>query len=495
MKIPKELLEAYPNTIWRQLINTRYMVNNEGVVIVPLKTRRPYKVSNLTHHVDYNDPIYNIWENGIAYHYTKKRILLRVYGTTELDLSAVNIRPYELFVDIEGTDGVLMVSNYKRIITLAHNKVKLVFATFVSGDVEYYDLYKNNEMQTLSIDDIVAEAFADNPKALYWGDASKSDSESNSIKKGHAIRCRETGEEFVSISSAARRYGVSDTTIHDHINRDIPFKNKGDFRYTFEYITYPSKIDSFGDKLKMLRKQEHKTQSEVADAVGTNQRSLSGYEKDERTPDIIILRKIAKYFNVSTDYLLGVNDVIENNAEEHNACEYSEADEYNKTVKEDKHMNIKRGEIYYVNKMPVVGAEHEAGRPAVVVSTDRHNAKSGTIEVVYLTTRSKGMMPEHIFCSATGTDSTILCEQITTVSVDRLSDYITTLTEEEMLDVEAGLLHSLGMESYIPDEHEDDKPDDEPSEAPVIDADVHRITMERDFYKQMYESLLEKIIK
>ena len=158
-------------------------------------------------------------------------------------------------------------------------------------------------------------------------------------------------------------------------------------------------------------------------------------------------------------------------------------------------MNIKRGEIYYVNKMPVVGAEHEAGRPAVVVSTDRHNAKSGTIEVVYLTTRSKGMMPEHIFCSATGTDSTILCEQITTVSVDRLSDYITTLTEEEMLDVEAGLLHSLGMENYIPEETEGDEPKDEPSEAPTVSAEVQRMTMERDFYKQMYESLLEKVIK
>lgn len=158
-------------------------------------------------------------------------------------------------------------------------------------------------------------------------------------------------------------------------------------------------------------------------------------------------------------------------------------------------MNIKRGEIYYVNKMPVVGAEHEAGRPAVVVSTDRHNAKSGTIEVVYLTTRSKGMMPEHIFCSATGTDSTILCEQITTVSVDRLSDYITTLTEEEMLDVEAGLLHSLGMESYIPEETEGDEPEDEPSEVPTVNAEVQRITMERDFYKQMYESLLDKMLK
>lgn len=158
-------------------------------------------------------------------------------------------------------------------------------------------------------------------------------------------------------------------------------------------------------------------------------------------------------------------------------------------------MEIKREEIYYVNKMPVVGAEHEAGRPAVVVSTDRHNAKSETIEVVYLTTRSKGMMPEHIFCSATGTDSTILCEQITTVSVDRLSDYITTLTEEEMLDVEAGLLHSLGMESYIPEETEGDEPEDEPSEAPIVSAEVQRMTMERDFYKQMYESLLDKMLK
>lgn len=490
MKIPKEVLDAYPYTIWRQLINTRYMVNNEGIVIVPLKTERSYKVSNLTHHVDYNDPIYNIWENGIVYHYTKKRILLRVYGTTELDLSAVNIRPYELFVDIEGTDGVLMVSNYKRIITLARVKVELMSATFVSGGVEYYDIYKNNEMQTLSIDDIVAEAFADNPKALYWGDASKSDSESNIVKSGHAIRCRETGEEFPSISSAARRYGVSFTAIYDHINRDKPFKNRGDFRFTFEYIPEPV-TNNFGDKLKMLRKKENKTQSEVADAVGTTQQTLRRYEREERTPDIIILRKIAKYFNVSTDYLLGVNGAIEDNTEEHNAYEYSEDDEYNKIVKEDKNMNIKRGEIYYVNKMPVVGAEHEAGRPAVVVSTDRHNAKSGTIEVVYLTTRSKGMMPEHIFCSATGTDSTILCEQITTVSVDRLSDYITTLTEEEMLDVEAGLLHSLGMESYIPDEQEEDKP----LEDPAISVDVHRITMERDFYKQMYESLLDKMLK
>ena len=312
MKIPKEALEAYPNTIWRQMTNTKYIVNNEGVVIVPLKTRRPYKVSNLTHHVDYNDPIYNVWENGIAYHYTKKRILLRVYGTTELDLSAVNIRPYELFVDIKNTDGVLMVSNYRRIITLAHDKVELVSATYVKGGVEYYDLYKNNEIQTRSIDDIVAEAFADNPKALYWGDATKAYRESYIAKKGRAIRCRETGEVFVSISSAARRYGVSANAIYEHTDRNKPFKNKGAFRYTFESILGtpwdPSYINSLGIKLKVLRKGENKTQIDIAEAIGINPDAIGKYKRGESKPNMNTLEAIADYFNVSIDYLLGIAD-------------------------------------------------------------------------------------------------------------------------------------------------------------------------------------------
>lgn len=50
------------------------------------------------------------------------------------------------------------------------------------------------------------------------------------------------------------------------------------------------------------------------------------------------------------------------------------------------HSEIKRGEIYYITFVPVVGSEQRGGRPGIVVSNNANNAHSNTIEVVYLTT-------------------------------------------------------------------------------------------------------------
>ncbi len=81
-------------------------------------------------------------------------------------------------------------------------------------------------------------------------------------------------------------------------------------------------MDSFGEKIKGLRKKENKTQSEVADAVGTTQQTLRRYERGERRPDIDILKNIAKYFNASADYLLGISEYNTLDIEERSACEY-----------------------------------------------------------------------------------------------------------------------------------------------------------------------------
>ena len=56
---------------------------------------------------------------------------------------------------------------------------------------------------------------------------------------------------------------------------------------------------------------------------------------------------------------------------------------------------IKRGEIYYITFAPVVGSEQHGGRPGIVVSNNMNNAHSNTIEVVYLTTQPKKMLPTH----------------------------------------------------------------------------------------------------
>lgn len=51
---------------------------------------------------------------------------------------------------------------------------------------------------------------------------------------------------------------------------------------------------------------------------------------------------------------------------------------------------MKRGQIYYVrSNYREEGSEQRGGRPAVIVSNDKNNAKSNTVEVVYMTTKPK----------------------------------------------------------------------------------------------------------
>jgi len=62
---------------------------------------------------------------------------------------------------------------------------------------------------------------------------------------------------------------------------------------------------SFGNRLKHLR-ESHKLSREVlAQKLGLSYWALSKYETGARTPDPDTINKIADFFGVSTDYLLG----------------------------------------------------------------------------------------------------------------------------------------------------------------------------------------------
>lgn len=58
-------------------------------------------------------------------------------------------------------------------------------------------------------------------------------------------------------------------------------------------------------RLKHLRKINNKTQKQVADFIGITRPAFTAYEIGKREPDNKILQKIADYFEVTTDYLLG----------------------------------------------------------------------------------------------------------------------------------------------------------------------------------------------
>lgn len=61
------------------------------------------------------------------------------------------------------------------------------------------------------------------------------------------------------------------------------------------------------EKLKELRKSKGKTQKQLSEFLGISQQAYATYELATRTPPIDIIEKLADYFNVSVDYLLGRN--------------------------------------------------------------------------------------------------------------------------------------------------------------------------------------------
>ena len=58
-------------------------------------------------------------------------------------------------------------------------------------------------------------------------------------------------------------------------------------------------------RLKELRKKKGISQLRLATDLNTTQNTISRYETGEREPGVDELIKIADYFNVSVDYLIG----------------------------------------------------------------------------------------------------------------------------------------------------------------------------------------------
>lgn len=62
------------------------------------------------------------------------------------------------------------------------------------------------------------------------------------------------------------------------------------------------------NRLRELRIEKGRKQKEVATEIGMSMQALSNYENGLREPDFATLNKLAEYFHVSIDYLLGRTD-------------------------------------------------------------------------------------------------------------------------------------------------------------------------------------------
>ena len=178
------------------------------------------------------------------------------------------------------------------------------------------------------------------------------------------------------------------------------------------------------------------------------------------------------------------------------------------------------------------GSEQFADRPAVVVSNDENNKHSGVIEVVYMTTQPKTDLPTHVTIRSTGRISTVLCEQVSSVSTERVNNYIGQVSEQEMKNIDIALMISLQLDNggksskqynetiqrqqeeidslkreieMLQQEHEDTIAEIEQDAAVYVEEnkkianmasaeDTIRLQTERDTYKTMYEQLLNRLV-
>lgn len=184
--------------------------------------------------------------------------------------------------------------------------------------------------------------------------------------------------------------------------------------------------------------------------------------------------------------------------------------------------DIRRGEIFYIARGGATnGSEQFADRPAVVVSNDENNKHSGVIEVVYMTTQPKTDLPTHVTVRSTGRLSTVLCEQVSSVSTDRVNNYIGQVSEQEMKNIDIALMISLQLsgggktskqynetiqkqqeeiEYYrnkiqaMQQSSEEKKTEKSQEAAGETSEIVVRLETERDTYKALYEQLFERML-
>lgn len=65
-----------------------------------------------------------------------------------------------------------------------------------------------------------------------------------------------------------------------------------------------------GERIKLLRNVSKLSQVRLAQKLKVTKQTVSNWENDNILPSIDMLIKICKFFNVSTDYILGLDDKV-----------------------------------------------------------------------------------------------------------------------------------------------------------------------------------------
>ena len=76
----------------------------------------------------------------------------------------------------------------------------------------------------------------------------------------------------------------------------------------FRNFPYNITMSTLSLRLKELRKEHNLSQKELANIIKTNNSSVCDWERGRTEPSVEMIINICKYFDISADYLLGLED-------------------------------------------------------------------------------------------------------------------------------------------------------------------------------------------
>lgn len=106
---------------------------------------------------------------------------------------------------------------------------------------------------------------------------------------------------------------------------------------------------------------------------------------------------------------------------------------------------MRRGEVWWVSFAGSSGGEVRKTRPAVIVSNDAANLHANRVQAVPLSSRTGKLYPCEAMVRIGGRESKAMADQIMTVSKERLTERLGSLSSHDMRGVDMAIRIQLGL--------------------------------------------------
>jgi mRNA interferase MazF len=93
---------------------------------------------------------------------------------------------------------------------------------------------------------------------------------------------------------------------------------------------------------------------------------------------------------------------------------------------------MNRGDVWWVNFESSIGGETRKKRPAIIISNNASNKFLNRVQVIPITSNTDRLFPSEAYVTVAGKKGKAMADQLATVSKQRLSKCIGSVSDDEM---------------------------------------------------------------